>query len=63
MRRDLTRDEAPRHQFVDAALRMSVENGSQSFGDVGDGVNVVQLARRDDGGEQLVLSADLMSGE
>ena len=43
---------------------MAIENGLQCLGDVGDGVNVVQFARRDDGREQRpVFGADLVSGE
>ena len=33
----------PWHQFLDAALGMAVENGLERIGDVGAGINVVEL--------------------
>ena len=45
-------------------LRMALENGFQCFGCVGDWVNVVQFARRDDRREQgPIFGPDLASGE
>lgn len=41
---------------------MAVENGFQRFGDVGNGIDVVQFARRDDGREQRpVFGADFVA--
>jgi len=43
---------------------MAVEDGMKRFGDVGDGINVVEFARRDDGREQRpIFGPDLVSGE
>ena len=43
---------------------MAFENGFQCFGDVGDGINVIQFARRDDRREEgPILGADLVSNE
>src|SRR3546814_12345296 len=43
---------------------MSVYDGGEGVGDVGDGIDSVQLAGGDDGGEERpVLGPDLMTGE
>ena len=43
---------------------MAFENGLERFGDVGDGINVAEFARRDDGREQRpIFGLDLVSGE
>jgi len=36
--------ELPGHEFFNAALGMAVDDGCQGFVDIGDGVNVVELA-------------------
>src|SRR3546814_17580130 len=43
---------------------MAVDDGGEGVGDVGDGIDAVQLAGGDDGGEERpVLGPDLMTGE
>ena len=43
---------------------MAVENGLERIGDVGDGINVIEFARRDDGREQRpIFGPDFVSGE
>ena len=43
---------------------MAVEDDLKRFGDAGDGIDVVEFARRDDRGEQRpIFGPDLVSGE
>ena len=43
---------------------MSIEDGFERRGNVGDGIDVAQLAGRDDGGKQRpIFRSDLMTGE
>ena len=43
---------------------MPVEDGAEGFSDIGDRIDIVQLAGGDDGGEERpVLGADFVTGE
>lgn len=40
---------APPHEFIDAALRVTVDDHGQGIADVGDGIDVIERAGRHDG--------------
>lgn len=50
--------------MLDFALRMTGDHGFKRFGDIGDGVYIVELAGGHDGGEQgPFFGPDFMTGE